>query len=118
MQVQDDMSLLQITEIDLFSLSKGALKHKLDQAISKCALDYLLSIAQTHSKVRVGSYTNLNGMAYFNDPRFTPDLANLLFKFRCRMYNVRNNFRNNYKLSNIKCPMCETEDDTQEHLPD
>ena len=116
MQVQDDMSLLQITEIDLFSLSKGALKHKLDQAISKCALDYLLSIAQTHSKVRVGSYTNLNGMAYFNDPRFTPDLANLLFKFRCRMYNVRNNFRNNYKLSNINCPMCETEDDTQEHL--
>ena len=32
------------------------------------------------------------------------------------MYNVKNNFRNNYKLTNILCPMCVAEDDTQEHL--
>ena len=29
---------------------------------------------------------------------------------------MKNNFRNNYKLSNTICPMCEAEDDTQEHL--
>ena len=116
MQVLNDMTILQISEINLISLTKGALKHRLEQAITKHALDYLVGIANSHSKVRGNLYSNLDGMAYFNDPRFTPDLSNMLFKFRCRMYNVRNNFRNNYVLSNILCPMCEETDDTQEHL--
>ena len=29
---------------------------------------------------------------------------------------MKNNFRNNYKQSNLLCPMCELTDDTQEHL--
>ena len=116
MQVLNDMTILEISEIDLLSLSNDALKNKLKQAIAKHAHEYLVGVAHSHSKVRANLYSNLDGMVYFNDPRFTPDLSNLLFKFRCRMYNVRNNFRNNYKLSNILCPMCETDDDTQEHL--
>ena len=29
---------------------------------------------------------------------------------------VKNNFRNNYKNTNISCPLCHKTDDTQEHL--
>ena len=55
-------------------------------------------------------------MAYMNHPQLTPDLVNLIFKFRTRMYNVKNNFRNNYKQSNTKCPLCTVHDDSQQHL--
>ena len=29
---------------------------------------------------------------------------------------IKNNFRNNYKNTNIACPLCHKTDDTQEHL--
>ena len=32
------------------------------------------------------------------------------------MYNVRNNFRNKYVNTNILCPLCTSDVDTQEHL--
>ena len=32
------------------------------------------------------------------------------------MYQVRNNFRNNYQQTNVLCPLCERDEDTQEHL--
>ena len=37
-------------------------------------------------------------MVYFNDQRLTPELANILFKFRTNItgLTVKNNFRNNY----------------------
>ena len=57
-------------------------------------------------------------MGYFSDSRFSPDLANLLFKFRTRMFNVRNNFRNNYREENFLCPVCREVQDTQQHLFD
>ena len=31
------------------------------------------------------------------------------------MFNVRNNFRNHYK-TNLLCPLCSEEEDSQEHL--
>ena len=69
------------------------------------------------SKLRKSIYKDLNGSKYFSDHRFSPELANLVFKFRTRMYNVRNNFRNCYKNSDVSCPVCNTGDlDTQEHL--
>ena len=59
---------------------------------------------------------NLKGEKYLCDPRFTTELANLLFKFRTRTYLVKNNFRNNYRNTNIHCPLCDLDDDNQEHL--
>ena len=50
------------------------------------------------------------------DNRFTPDLVTLLFKFRTRTYLVKNNFRNNYRNTNINCPICDAQDDKQEHI--
>ena len=61
-------------------------------------------------------YKNLEGMKYFNDPKFSPELSNLLFKLRTRMFNVRSNFRNNYVQSNTLCPLCSLSEDSQEHL--
>ena len=73
-------------------------------------------MADKHSKTHNVLYQNCNGSEYFQHPEFTPHLANILFKFRTRTYMVKNNFRNNYRNTNIICPLCEANDDTQEHI--
>ena len=52
----------------------------------------------------------------YQDARFTPDLVEILFKFRTRTYLVKNNFRNNYRNTDLLCPICGEEDDSQEYI--
>ena len=115
-QVSDDMKLLKISEDDIMFSSEGALRELVKQAIDKAALKFLLDLGNTHSKVNVNLYRDMSGMKYMKDYRFSPDVVNLLFKFRTRMFNVKNNFRNNYRQTDILCPLCKSADDTQEHL--
>ena len=86
----------------------------MNKSISKVAFEYLHEMAKTHSKTNHNIYHNLKGMKYFNDPRFSTEETKLLFKFRTRMFSVRNNFRNNY--DSTLCPLCAKEVDSQEHL--
>ena len=116
-QVSADMEELQIMEEDI-DASKPSLKAKVDEQAKKHAFTHLHQLATSHSKVDENLYQSMDGMDYLNDSRLTPDLVNLLFKFRTRMYQVRNNFRNNYKESDILCPLCKSNNDTQEHLFD
>ena len=115
-QVLGDMTRLNISESDIKNQSKTALKKQIDQAIGKIAFEDLLKKAKSHSKVREDLYSDLKGMEYMKDPRFTTEDVNTLFRFRTRMFNVKNNFRNQYRSTNLLCPLCETCDDSQEHL--
>ena len=113
-QVKNDMEILGISEQIILSTSKEEIKEMLDEKIRMVALEHLLTKARSHSKVRQEIYTHLNGSSYFNDTRFSSTKAKLLFKFRTRMFGVRNNFRNKY--SSTLCPLCGTVVDSQEHL--
>ena len=115
-QTEKDMKNLSITRKYLTSVSKETLKLQLVEKVNEAAFQFLMSKAENHSKVNKELYTSCEGSSYFSDSRFTPDLANLLFKFRTRGFLVKNNFRNNYRNTNIMCPLCEDSDDTQEHL--
>ena len=97
-------------------MNKLNLKETLKKRVPEVAFQYLINIAETHSKVNHGMYRNLDGMQYFEDHRISAEQAKLLFKFRTCMINVRNNFRNNYACSS--CPLCGIHQDTQEHLFD
>ena len=114
--VYHDMIYLNISEEEVISDSNMVIKSKIKKAIADVAFEYLMKIASTHTKVRRELYSNMEGMMYMKDPRFTPNIVNLLFKFRTRMFNVRNNFRNHYYQTNIMCPLCKEEEDSQEHL--
>ena len=114
-QTQRDMQLLSITTNEL-SMSNESLQDLLVKKVNEAAFQFLIRKANEHSKVNTSLYTTCEGATYFRDNRFTPDLANLLFKLRTRGFLVKNNFRNNYKNTNILCPLCEEKDDTQEHL--
>ena len=115
MQVSKDMEDLNISDNDITS-SRSSLEEKVNKQATNIAFAYLQQLARKHSKVNENLYKDLKGMEYFNDARFSPDLVNLLFKFRTRMYDVRNNFRNKYQQIDILCPLCKLENDTQEHM--
>ena len=112
--IQQNMDQLGIGNRDVYEKSKESLKNIIDIKIAEVAFKYLHNIAKSHSKVKHEMYNDLNGMSYLNDTRFTTEQAKLLFKFRTRMFDVRNNFRNNYACTS--CPLCGVKEDTQEHL--
>ena len=114
-QVSHDLEALKLSENDIRDSSEEGLKQKLEKQLHDAAYVFLMDAASKHSKVHSEIYKDLEGMKYLDDERFTPDLANLLFKFRTRMFNVKNNFRNQYK-ANLLCPLCRESDDSQEHL--
>ena len=114
-QVKKDIDVLQLSNSDL-EKEKESLRKHLSQLVGQYAFEELMRKATTHSKVRRETYTNLKGLPHYNNPSFTPDLVNLLFKFRTRTYMVKNNFRNNYRNTNTLCPLCHEQEDDQGHL--
>ena len=114
-QVMRDIDSISITNEEMDE-SKEKVDVVVERKVKIIAFEYLISKAKNHSKVNDKSYENCDGVKQYSDPRFTPDLINILFKFRTRTYLVKNNFRNNYKNTNILCPVCEKHDDTQEHI--
>jgi hypothetical protein len=113
-QVRDNMEELGIND-DLLLESKIKLREELNLKIKKRAFEYLLDKAKNHSKVNTKLYKDCNGAEYLHHPRFTPDIVCIIL-FRTRTFLVKNNFRNNYKNTNILCPLCQHVDDSQEHL--
>ena len=115
-QVLSDLNSLTLNDDDIVIMSKTKLENVLRERVQRIAFNFLINKAKKHSKMNDETYSDCNGSSYFNDRRFSPDIANLLFKFRTRTFLVKNNFRNNYKNTNIDCPICFQESDTQEHL--
>ena len=115
-QVKIDMENIKVTFDEVAESTKETFEKMISKKISELAFQFLIAKAKSHSKVNERIYTNCEGACHYSDPRFTPDLTNLLFKFRTRTYLVKNNFRNNYVNTNILCPLCELHDDN--HEPD
>ena len=103
-QVSANMNELGISEEEILKMSHSTLKELVKKEVSKAAFTHLQTMARDHSKTRDEIYHNMEGQTYFHDPRFTDSDSKLLFKFRTRMYDVRNNFRNKYA-----CPLCAAE---------
>ena len=114
-QVRKNIEELSVTNEEMEG-SKERLMEVVAKKIKEHAYEFLIRKARSHSKVNDNIYTNCEGASHYKNPRFTPDLANKLSKYRTRTFLVKNNFRNNYRNTNILCPVCEQHDDTQDHL--
>jgi hypothetical protein len=114
-QTKENMDYLHICESDMEG-SKTQLKETLIKNTKQKAFEYLIEKAKNHSKVNEKLYSDCEGLDHYNDGRFRPDLINILFKFRTRMFLVKNNFRSNYTNNDTLCPVCHDQEDTQEHL--
>ena len=114
-QTKTDMEHLSVSDEDICGT-----KHKLEEILKRQttarAYEYLIQKATGHSKVKEDLYQNCDGCSHYDDVRFSSELTNLLFKFRTRTFLVKNNFRNNYRNTDTLCPLCNSAEDTQEHL--
>jgi hypothetical protein len=84
---------------------------------TKCreaAFKHLMDLKTSHSKMASLDYEELKIQPYFVDKTINSNDAKLLFKFRTRMVRVKRNYRNN--LTDLNCPLCESDEDTQQHL--
>ena len=115
LQVKADLERLEM-DGEFIGVSKECVKSELERKVKISAFEFLIDKAKNHSKVRDNMYRDCNGAKHIHNPIFTPDIINILFKFRTHTYLVKNNFRNNYINTNITCPLCEKADDTQEHM--
>ena len=73
-------------------------------------------IKQTHSKVKILEHNKLRMQKYLqpNSEKIRKEEAQLIFKLRSRMTNVKTNFKG--KFDNLECRACEIEDETQKHI--
>ena len=110
-----NMQEINIDFNSLFTLKQNSAKTIIENKIKIAAYAYLIELANNHPKTVSHLYNNVDGMQYMKDCRFTTDQVNILFRFRTRMADVRNNFRNKYN-NDALCPLCSAEQDTQMHL--
>ena len=61
-------------------------------------------------------YSELRIQQYLVNKSFHTGDAKLLFSFRTRMVEVKNNYKN--RQSDLNCPLCGKDTDTQQHLLD
>ena len=102
-----------VDEISSFSKKKWAKIVRL--AYKAKAFDDLLSKSEEFSKGENLLYGNLDMRKYLKSNSLSLNQKKIIFKFRTRMINVKDNFRNSYK--NLNCRFnCFNEIENQEHL--
>ena len=108
---------LNIDDKTIQSMSNYEFKKIIKNKVRCAALTELKKNQDTHSKVRDILFEGLSQpQHYLISANFNYKLSSLLFNLRCRtVKDIRLNFKTMYQ-SDVKCPICLLQDDTQEHL--
>ena len=77
-------------------------------------LEYLLNLKQKHSKMANLQYEELRLQSYLMDENITVKEAQNIFKYRTRVANFKENFKNNHD-GGMWCPLCLVQPDSQAH---
>ena len=119
MTVKDNLKTLEInmSESQIKNLSIYAFKKIVSTAIRKEALNYLVKLKNSHSKVLHIQYRTLEMQDYLVPSNIPTEVAKFTFLCRSRMLQVGANFKKGGK-TNPTCPVCKigTEYDSQPHL--
>ena len=118
-QIKEDREYLKLdmTNEEIASTKKSQFKKIIRKKIKEAAFAYLEEIKMSHTKVQNLKYDSLKMQEYLY--KFQTRDAQLLFKLRSRMLNVRSNFRNFYKVQDVFCKLCNKDiEQTQAHLLD
>ena len=117
--VKDNLKTLEITmsESQIKNLSIYAFKKIVSTAIRKEALNYLVKLKNSHSKVLHIQYRTLKMQDYLVPSNIPTEVAKFTFLCRSRMLQVGANFKMGGK-KKPTCPVCKigTEYDSQPHL--
>ena len=96
-------------------MKKSKLKSLLDKLIKESALKELSKIKENHSKVKHIKHEKFEMQNYFKsyELKMTQDEMQEIFKLRCRVTEVKANFKNKYE--NVECDQCK-EEESQKHV--
>ena len=120
LQVMEDLKNLEIAsdfnEIEniMKTTSKISFKNLVKNKSKIATLKYLNNIKSGHSKMDNLNYREINLQSYLNSSEIHPQLAKTIFKWRTRMVNFKNNFRNGN--DDISCALGCRHVDSQESL--
>ena len=104
-----------MTDDDLKTISKNSFKNIIKNKATNATLKYLNEAKVHHSKLENLHCSELMPQTYFTDSRLTSNEVKLLFKLRTRMFECKNNFKNQYR-ENLFCNLCKVSVDSQRHL--
>ena len=95
---------IKYSDCDIGKMSKNKFRDFLETRIKKFAFEYLMRKKGTHSKIKDLVYTKLDCQNYLKyDFELNNEDKMLLFKFRTRMIDMKNNFKNNY--ADLRCQL-------------
>ena len=107
---------LSLSDEQICKISSKKFKKIVREKIRKSAFEYLISLKNSHSKVKEILYEKFKIQQYLTDSKLTMKQKSLLFKLRTKMLNVKANFSTFYQNS-THCDYCNSgEIQTQQHL--
>ena len=116
-QVTEDLEKLNMNKNleKLKLIKKSELKIIVDKLIKEDAFNELSKMKENHSKVRSIKHKNLEMQNYLkcSEIKIMQDEAQEIFKIRCRVTEVKNNFKGRYE--NVECDFCDEQED-QKHI--
>ena len=105
-----------IYEQAIVKSSKNSYKNFIKAKVRTAALKHLNNLKGTHSKIQTIEYVELKTQSFITSPIFSNDDVSLLYSLRSRSVDCKANFKSIYKDTDILCPFCKKEDDSQQHM--
>ena len=117
LSVVDDLKEFEIdmTFEDIKEMKKGKFKDIIKGKIREKAFNDLQNLKNIHSKLDNIKYEEFKIQDYFINNNEDSRIAKSIFKFRTRMVDVHENFKNSYRYKE-SCPLGCVEKDEQSHL--
>ena len=113
---KEDLEKLQIDLQleDIRNLSKYSFKKIVKEKISQFAFKALTNEQRNLSKVNHLKFSGLKIQEYLLPNKLGLSMSRFVFLLRSRMLDVRCNYKNKY--IDILCPLCKSDQDTQQHI--
>ena len=111
----EDIGMNPDSDVEISVMSKDEFKKLVKKKVREKTFKYLEGIKQSHKKVKDVVHDNLNKpQEYLTSNLFDNKEKTLLYNLRSQSENeYRANF--SHKYSNLRCPMCDFEEDSQLH---
>ena len=117
--IENDLKYLEIdylTYENIKTMKKLKFRKLVKQQVEIKTLEKLENLKLSHSKVKNIEHMSLVMQKYLqpNSSKISKDDAQLIFKLRCRVTNVKTNMKGKYE--KLECRACNLEEESQKHI--
>ena len=117
--VLEDLEYLELTHLGLEGIKvmkKEIFRRLINQKVEEKAYEKLENIKRLHSKVNKIEHNSLIMQKYLqlNSTNIKKEEAQLIFRLRCRVTNVKNNLKGKY--DSLYCRGCKISEESQKHI--